>query len=39
MFIVSGNSDPLSMGSHQGINILSAAMAVAQLSGETIGKV
>ncbi len=37
--IVSGDSDLLSMGSHQGINILSAAMAVAQLSGETIGKV
>jgi uncharacterized protein len=37
--IVSGDSDLLSTGSHQGINILSAAMAVAQLGGETVGKV
>ena len=31
--IVSGDSDLLSMGSHQGIDILSAAMAVEQIGG------
>jgi putative PIN family toxin of toxin-antitoxin system len=32
--IVSGDSDLLSMGSHQGIDILSAAMAVEQIGSE-----
>jgi uncharacterized protein len=36
--IVSGDSDLLSMGSHQGIDILSAAMAVEQIGAEATGK-
>lgn len=32
--IVSGDSDLLSMGSHQGVDILSAAMAVEQIGSE-----
>ena len=32
--IVSGDSDLLSMASHQGIDILSAAMAVEQIGSE-----
>ena len=36
--IVSGDSDLLSLGSHQGIDILSAAMAVEQIGGEATGK-
>lgn len=35
--IVSGDSDLQSMGSHQGIHILSAAMAIEQISGEDTG--
>ena len=35
--IVSGDSDLLSMGSHQGIDILSAAMAVEQIGTEAGG--
>ncbi len=36
--IVSGDSDLLSVGSHQGIDILSAAMAIEQISGEDAGR-
>jgi uncharacterized protein len=36
--IVSGDSDLLSMGSHKGINILSAAMAIEQIGGHAIEK-
>lgn len=36
--IVSGDSDLLSIGSHQGIAILSAAMAVEQIGSEATGK-
>ena len=35
--IVSGDSDLLSMGSHQGIDILSAAMAVEQIGSSEAG--
>lgn len=34
--IVSGDSDLLALGSHQGINILSAAMAVERISGADV---
>ncbi len=36
--IVSGDSDLLSLGSHQGIDIVSAAMAVEQIGSEATGK-
>jgi predicted nucleic acid-binding protein len=34
-FIVSGDSDLLSMGSHQGIDILSATMAIEQIGSDS----
>lgn len=37
-FIVSGDSDLLSLGNHQGINILEAAMAVEQIGSESTNK-